>query len=160
MTKQGLGATGHVLQTLAIIIDGKNTFGKTGEFKPLDVEYEVINEESTKLIKSPHITIGVGDLGQHYIDAFMREEPFILKGSIGDEGKDIPLMITVSGQIHKMKNNVKVGDTIGREFDIRVDTYIERVDGRETMRWNRDTMFLGYGGNGINVLEDIAKNTL
>jgi len=160
MTKQGLGATGHSLQTLAIIMDGKNTFGKTGEFKPLDIEYEVVDEESTRLIKSPHITIGVEDLGQHYIDAFMRGEPFILKGSIGDEGKDIPLMITVSGQIHKMKNNIKVGDKIGREFDIRVDTYIERVDGRETMRWNRETMFLSYGGNGVNVLENIAKNTL
>lgn len=160
MTKQGLGATGQVLQTLSIVMDGKNTFGKTGEFKPLDIEYEVVNEESTRLIKSPHITIGVEDLGQHYIDAFMRGEPFVLKGSIGDEGKDIPLMITLSGQIHKMKNNIKVGDSIGREFDVRVDTYIERVDGRETMRWNRETMFLSYGGNGINVLENIAKNTL
>jgi hypothetical protein len=160
MTKQGLGATGQVLQTLSIVIGGKNTFGKTGEFKPLDIEYEVVNEEITRLIKSPHITIGVADLGQHYIDAFMRREPFILKGSIGDEGKDIPLMITISGQIHKMKNNIKVGDSIGREFNIRVDTYIERVDGEETMRWNRETMFLGYGGNSINVLENIAKNTL
>lgn len=158
MTKAGLGATGHALTGLAVIIGGKNTFGKTGDVKPLEVEYEVVNEESTGLIKSPMVTITVYDLSKHYLSAISRGEDIILKGNVRDEGKDLPVSIALSGQMHKMSPEFKEGEQTGRTFEIRADNYIEKINNEETIKWNRDKLDLVIGGDSVNLLEDFGKN--
>ena len=158
--KTGLGQTGTVLVSLSVIVNGKNTFGKTGEVKPPEWKYVVVNEESTGIPESPMIEIPIDDMGQHYIKAFMEGKDILLKGSLRTEGKNIPITMALSGQVHEVSNSFKVGDNAGRTYKMRVDNYIEKVDGKETVKWNRKKLHLEFGGNGVNVLSDLANQTL
>jgi len=160
LDKSGLGKTGSVLVGASVIIGGKNTFGKTGEIKPFETKFIVVNEESTGLIESPMMEIPIDDMDQHFIAEFMKGSDILIKGSLRNEGKNIPVTMALSGQVHEINPSFKTGDNAGRTFKIRVDNYIEKVDGKETIKWNRQKIHLEFGGNGVNVLADFANQVL
>jgi len=62
----GLGSSGQVLTGLALVIDGRNTFGETGEVKMPDWEFLVVNEESTGIVKSPKVTVPTQSTSRRY----------------------------------------------------------------------------------------------
>jgi len=159
-TKQGNGNTGQVANTLALIIGGKNTFGMVDDFKAPDWEFEVGNEESTGIVKSPKVTFSLMDLSPSYIADIKNSEPFILKGNIRENGKDIPYSITMTTQLHKIGTEIKEGESVKREFEARINTYEEIIGGKQAVKYNRDTMELILGGDGINLMANIARNTL
>jgi len=160
LDKSGLGKTGSVLTGASVIIGGKNTFGKTGEIKPFETKFIVVNEESTGLIESPMMEIPIDDMDQHFIAEFMKGSDILIKGSLRNEGKNIPVTMALSGQVHEISPSFKTGDNAGRTFKIRVDNYIEKVDGKETIKWNRQKISLEFGGSGVNVLADFANQVL
>jgi len=160
LDKSGLGKTGSVLTGASVIIGGKNTFGKTGEIKPFETKFIVVNEEKTGLIESPMMEIPIDDMDQHFIAEFMKGSDILIKGSLRNEGKNIPVTMALSGQVHEISPSFKTGDNAGRTFKIRVDNYIEKVDGKETIKWNRQKISLEFGGSGVNVLADFANQVL
>ena len=159
-TKQGNGATGQIANTMAVIIAGKNTFGKVDDFKAPDWEFEVVDEESTGLVKSPKVTFSLMDLDTRYIKAMKDGEAFILKGNIRENGVDVPYSVTMTTQLHKIGTEYKEGENVKREFEARVDTFEEIINGKQTIKYNRDAMELILGGDGVNMMAKIAKNTL
>ena len=160
LDKSGLGKTGSILVGASVIIGGKNTFGYTGEIKPFETKFIVVNEESTGLIESPMMEIPINDMDQHFVAQFMDGKDILIKGSLRKEGKNVPVTIAMSGQVHEMSTGFKEGDSAGRTFKIRVDNYIEKVDSKETIKWNRQKIHLEFGGNGVNVLADFANQVL
>jgi len=158
--KAGLGATGDALTGMSIIVGGKNTFGKTGEVKLPEWKYIIQNEESTGLPESVMMEITIHDMSQHYIAAFAKGEDILLKANLRNEGKDIPFTAALSGQVHEISSPFKEMDNAGRTFKIRLDNYIEKVAGEETVKWNCKKLHLEFGGDGNNLLSDYANNTL
>lgn len=158
MTKQGLGATGAVLSGLSVIIGDKNTFGKVDSIKIPDWEFEVVNEESTGIIKSPKTSLSFSDLSPAHIAHIKAGKPFVIRGNIRENGKDIPYTATLSMQLHKLGTELKEGDSVKRSFDGRIDSFKEKINNQETVDWNRSTLKLVLGGDGINLLEQFAKN--
>ena len=158
MTKQGLGATGGILSGLSIYIGGKNTFGKTESVKLPDWEFEVVNEESTGLIKSPNISLEVSDLSPAYISAIQNGETFIIKGNVREDGRDFPYVATMSVQLHKVGTELKEGDSVKRTLEGRINTFEETYKGSQTVNYNRDGLVLILGGNGKNLLAEFAQN--
>ena len=158
--KSGLGKTGSVLTGASVIIGGKNTFGKTGEIKPFETKFIVVEDESTGLIESPYMEIPIHDMDEHFVSQFMQGKDILIKGSLRKEGKNVPVIMALSGQVHEMTTSFKEGDNAGRNFKIRVDNYIEKVDNKETIKWNRQKIHLEFGGNGVNVLADYANQVL
>jgi len=147
MTKAGLGQSAQNLTGLSIMIGGKNTFGFTDEgTKAPAFEFETVNEDSTGIVKQPKMTLAVKNLGAEYIAHISAKLPFILKGNIRDDGEDKPLLITVQGQLHKMSGEMKEGDSVKREFEIRVDMYSEIVNGIPTIVYNRHPYKCILGG--------------
>ena len=118
MTKTGLGDTGQILSGLSIILGGKNTFGKTEDIKLPDWEFELVNEESTGLIKSPTITLDVADLAPEYIKAMKDGETFLIKGNIREGGVDVPYVASMSCQLHKIGTETKEGEFAKRTLEI------------------------------------------
>ena len=159
-SKQGNGKTGQIATTLAIVMAGKNTFGMVDDFKSPDWEFEVVNEESTNIIKSPKVSFSLMDLDPRYIGAMKDGEPFILKGNIRENGVDVPYSVTMTTQLHKIGTEIKEGENVKREFEARIDTYEEIINGKQSVKYNRDAMELILGGDGVNLMAKIAKNTL
>jgi len=158
MQKQGLGAEAQLLTGLALVIGGKNTFGKTGDVAPPDFEYEVVDEQITGIPKSPRLKFTVWDASQHYLNSIANGEDFLLKGNIrGEDSVDKPLSMAISHRMVSSKLVTKEGDKTGREFEVIVDAYIEKVDGDQTVKWNRQGVHLSYG-SGDNLLQTFAKN--
>ena len=160
LDKAGLGQTGDVLTGANIIVGSENTFGKTGKISPLEIKYIVENHESTGLIEAPYMTIPVHDMSQHYVQHFSEGKDILIKGNIRRNGTDVPVTIALDFQLHEIKPIMEEGKEAGREFKVRVDTYIEKVDGKETVKWNRESITLVLGGNGKNLLEDFKNNVL
>jgi len=160
LDKSGLGKTGTVLTGASVMIGGKNTFGKTGEIKPFETKFIIVNEESTGLIESPMMEVPIFDMDQHFVNEFMKGSDILIKGSLRNEGKNIPVTMAFSGQVHEMSPSFKEGDNASRTFKVRIDNYIEKVDGKETIKWNRQKLHLEFGGSGVNVLEDFANQVL
>lgn len=158
-TKQGFGNT-SALSTLSVIVAGKNTFGKTGDIKVPDWEYEIVDEESTGLPKPAKMSLTIFDLNKTIIKAIKDGETIALKGNVRDEGEDKSILITFSMQLHKMSNEFKVGENVGRTFEGRIDVYEETYNNEQTVYYNRETLTLILSGDGVNLLETIAKNTL
>ena len=158
MTKQSLGASGSVLSGLSILLGGKSTFGKTEDVKLPDWEFEVVNDESTGLVKTPKISLDVVDLAPQYISAMQNGDTFIIKGNIRENGKDVPYVATVSCQLHKVGTELKEGDSVKRSLEGRVNTFEETINGQQTVQYNREALVLILGGNGINLLADFAQN--
>jgi len=147
MAKSGLGKVGQMLTGLSVLIGGKNTFGYTDEgTKPPEFEFEVVDEESTGIVKQPKMTFAVKDLGVQYISHIALGLPIILKGNIRHDGEDKPFLVTVQGEMLKMGTEVKEGDSTKREFEIRVDRYQEVVDYNETIIYNRHPYKCILGG--------------
>lgn len=159
-TKQGNGQTGQIANTLAMIIGGKNTFGLVEDFKAPDWEFEVVNEESTGIIKSPKVSFSLIDLSPSYIAAIKSGDPFMLKGNIRQNGIDVPYTITMTTQLHKIGTEIKEGENVKRDFEARINTYEEIIDGKQSVKYNRDSMELLLGDDGVNVMAKIVKNTL
>lgn len=158
MQKQGLGAESQLLTGLALIIGGKNTFGKTGDINPPDFEYEVVDEQITGIPKSPRLKFTVWDASAHFLDSIAKGEDFLLSGNIrAEDAVDAPLSMAIGHKLIKTKLVTKEGDRTGREFEIRVDTYIEKVNGEQTVKWNRKGVHLSYG-SGDNLLKAFATN--
>ena len=158
MTKTGLGATGGTLSGLSIYLGGKNTFGMTESVKLPDWEFEVVDEESTGLIKSPKITLEVSDLNATYISAMQAGESFIIKGNVREEGRDYPYIASMSCQLHKIGTELKEGDKVKRTLEGRIDTFEETYRGSQSVSFNRKGLKLILGGNGKNLLAEFAKN--
>ena len=147
MGKNGLGKSGQILTGLSVLFGGKNTFGFTDEgTKQPEWEFEVVDEESTGIVKQPKMTIAVKNLGPQYIKHVALGEPIVLRGNIRDDGEDKPLSITVEGPLIKMSGEIKEGDSTKREFEIRVDRYQEVVDYNETIIYNRHPYKFILGG--------------
>lgn len=159
MTKQGLGNS-STLTGLSVLVAGKNTFGKTGDVKLPEWEYEVVDEESIGIPKSPKITLPIFDLNQTIIQAIKNGETIVLKGNVRDEGEDKPIQISLTMQLHKMSPEFKEGDKVGRTFEGRIDTFEETYDGKQTVKYNRGSLELILGGDGKNLLEKFATNVL
>ena len=157
MTKNGLGASAQALTGLSVLIGGKNTFGYTDEgTKPPEFEFETVNEESTGIVKQPKMTLAFNDLSVTHIAHISAGLPFVLKGNIRVDGEDKPIVITANGQMHKMATDIKVGDAVKREFEIRLDLYSEVVDGIPTVVYARHPYNLILGG--IPMAPDFSKN--
>jgi len=157
MTKTGLGESSQNLTGLAILIAGKNTFGYTDEgTKPPEFEFETINEESTGIVKQPKMTLAVKSLGAEFIAHISAGLPFVLKGNIRDDGEDKALLITAQGQLHKMGTDIKEGDSVKREFELRLDMYSEIVDGIPTIIYSRSPYKCVLGG--IDTAPDFNSN--
>ena len=89
MAKSGLGKVGQILTGLSVLIGGKNTFGYTDEgTKPPEFEFDVVDEESTGIVKQPKMILALNDLGASHIAHIMSGLPIILKGNIRDDGED------------------------------------------------------------------------
>jgi len=159
-TKQGLGNTGSVLSGLTIVMGGKNTFGKTGDVKLPEWEFEVVDEESTGIPKSAKISIQVHDMSGSYLSAMMAGESFIIKGNIRENGVDVPYSATMNCQLHKVGTDTKEGEYISRTLEGRIDNFEEVVSGSQTVKYSREKLELILGGNGVNLLEKFAKNVL
>lgn len=157
MTKHGLGQPAQNLTGLSIMIAGKNTFGYTDEgTKAPSFEFETVNEESTGIVKQPKMTIAVKNLGAEYIAHMSAGLPFVLKGNIREDGEDKPLLITAQGQLQKMSGDIKEGDSVKREFEIRVDMYSELVDLIPTIIYSRNPYKCILGG--IDMAPDFNSN--
>ena len=157
MTKNGLGASAQALTGLSVLIGGKNTFGYTDEgTKSPEWEFETVNEESTGIVKQPKMTLAFNDLSATHIAHISAGLPFVLKGNIRVDGEDKPLLITANGQLHKMSGDIKVGDAVKREFEIRLDLYSEMVDGVPTVVYSRHPYNLILGG--ISMAPDFSSN--
>ena len=159
MNKSGLGGAGQVLTGLAIVIGGKNTFGFC-DVKVPDWEYEVVDENSTGIPKSPKITLDVYDLGAEYISAVQSGESIVVKGNIRTENDDVPYTATMTLQLHKIGTELKEGEKTKRTLEARVDTFEETVDGKQTIKYNRKALELVVGGDGVNLLEKFGSNVL
>lgn len=160
MNKSGLGAPAQNMTGLAIVIGGKNTYGKTGDIKIPDWEFEVVNEESTGVPKSPKMTLPVHDLSPEYISAIQEGESIVLKGNIREDGEDVPYVVTMTMQLQKIGTEIKEGETVKRNLEGRIDTFEETVNGNQTVKYNRGALELVLGGNGTNLLEKFASNIL
>ena len=157
MTKTGLGASSQTITGLSVLIGGKNTFGYTDEgTKTPEIEFEVVNEDSTGIIKQPKMTLAFNDLSVSHITHIASGLPFVLKGNIRVDGEDKPIVITANGQMHKMTTNTKVGDNAKREFEIRLDLYSEMIDGVPTIVYSRHPYNLILGG--IPMAPDFSSN--
>jgi len=157
MTKNGLGASAQALTGLSVLIGGKNTFGYTDEgTKTPEWEFETVNEESTGIVKQPKMTLAFNDLSATHIAHISAGLPFVLKGNIRVDGEDKPMLITATGQLHKMSGEIKVGDAVKREFEIRLDLYSEMVDSIPTVVYSRHPYNLILGG--IMMAPDFSKN--
>lgn len=156
MTKQGSGDTGQVLNGLALVINGRGTFGETGDVKIPDWEFEVVDEESTTMLKSPKITLPIKNLVASDIASINRGETIILKGNLREGGKDKRLEISLKMQLHKMSTTCKEGESVERTFEGRVDHYTETVDGTQTVKYMRNPMHLDLGDG--NIYETFNKN--
>lgn len=157
MTKNGLGASAQALTGLSVLIGGKNTFGYTDEgTKSPEWEFETVNEESTGIVKQPKMTLAFNDLSASHIAHIAAGLPFVLKGNIRVDNEDKPMLITASGQLHKMSGDIKVGDAVKREFEIRLDLYSEMVDSVPTVVYSRHPYNLILGG--IPMAHNFSKN--
>jgi len=157
MQKNGLGQPAQSLTGLSILVGGKNTFGYTGDgTKAPEFEFETVDEDSTGIVKVPKMTLEVENLGAEFIAHIAGGLPFVLKGNIHEDGVNKPIVITAQGQLHKMGQDVKVGDKVKRTFEIRVDMFSEIVDNIPTIVYTRHPYNLVMGG--IPMSADFSSN--
>ncbi len=147
MDKNGMGKPSQNLSGLSILIAGKNTFGYTGDgTKAPEFEFETVNNDSTGIVKPPKMTIEVENLGAEFVTHMASNLPFVLKGNIHEDGENKGVVITVQGELQKMGQTVKVGDSVKRTLEIRVDLYTEVVDGVPSIVYTRHPYNLVLGG--------------
>jgi len=156
MTKQGNGATGQVINGLALVLGGRGTFGETGEFKFPDWEFETVDEESTTILKSPKISFVIKNLAPSDIKAINRGDTILLIGNLREDGRDKRLEISLKIQLHKMATSCKEGEAVERTFEGRLDYYEEKVAGVQTVKYQRNPLFLDLGDG--NIYEEFNKN--
>lgn len=147
MDKNGMGKSSQNLSGLSILIAGKNTFGYTGDgTKAPEFEFETVNNDSTGIVKPPKMTIEVENLGVEFITHITSGLPFVLKGNIHEDGSNKGIVITAQGELHKMGQTVKVGDSVKRTLELRVDLYNEIVENIPTIIYTRHPYNLVLGG--------------
>jgi hypothetical protein len=157
MKEAGLGGSSQNITGLSVLIAGKNTFGYTDDgTKPPEFEFETINGESTGIVKQPQMTLAFKSLGAEFIAHISAGLPFVSKGNIRDDGEDKPLLITAKGQLHKMGTDIKVGESVKREFELRLDMYSEVVDGIPSIVYSRKPYVCMLGG--ISVAPNFNNN--
>jgi hypothetical protein len=147
MDKNGLGRTAQSLTGLSILIGGKNTFGYTGEAtKVSDIEFVMVGEESTGIVKPLTMTLEIFDLGAEYITHIITGLPFVLKGNIHEGGVNKPYMIAAQGDLKKMGTDIKVGESVKRTFELNISMYSEVVDNLPTVVYHKDPYSCILGG--------------
>lgn len=158
-TKQAYGKSAEISTTLALIIGGKNTFGKVDDLKSVTFKQEAIDGRGTGIWSPDDFECSLKDLSAVYAQSLQAGEPFIAKGNISnDDKKNIPYSLTVSIELHEMGTEIKEGEAVKRSLKGRINTYTEVKDGQTTINYNRDSMHLDFG-DGKNVMESIANNT-
>ena len=147
MDKNGIGKASQILTGLSILIAGKNTLGYTGDgTKVSDIEFNMVDEESTGIIKPLTMTLEVNNLGAEYITHIATGLPFVLKGNIHEDGENKSYVVTAQGKLKKMGADIKVGDVTKRTFEITLNMYSEVVDGLPTVVYTKDPYTCILGG--------------
>jgi len=157
MDKNGLGKPSQGLTGLSILIGGKNTFGFTGDgTKGPEIEFNMMDEESTGLVKPLTMTLEVENLGAEYITHMATNLPFVLKGNISEDGENKPYLITAQGKLKKMGTDIKVGDKVKRTFELTMTMYSEMVDNIPTVVYTKSPYMCFLGG--IDTAPDFNDN--
>jgi len=158
-TQQAYGNTAMVVGTLALIIGGKNTFGEVDDLKEVVFKQEDIDGRGTGIWSPDDFECTIKNLSASHAQSLNSGDPFIAKGSISHNGKNIPYSITVSLELHEVGTGLKEGEEAKRTLKGRINTFSEVIGGEQTINYNRDSMHLDFG-DGKNVMENIANNTL
>ncbi len=138
MNKNGLGKPSQSLTGLSILIGGKNTFGYTGDgTKSPTVEFNMIDEESTGIVKPLKMTLEVENLGAEFIAHIFAGLPFVLKGNIHEDGENKPYLVTAQAKPVKMETGLKVGENSKRTFELNLVMYSELVDNIPTIVYTK-----------------------
>jgi hypothetical protein len=158
-TKQAYGKSAQVATTLALIIGGVNTFGEVEDVKEITFKQEVIDGRGTGIWSPDDFEMTIKNLNASSAQSMNKSEPFIAKGSINENGKNVPYSLTASLELHEVATGIKAGEETKRTLKGRINTYTEVIGGQTTITYNRDAMWLDFG-DGVNVMADIASQTL
>jgi len=127
----------QILNGLNLQVKGIGHLGKVNSVDQPDIEFEVVDDVSTGRLKVLYMTIKLGEYNPSILlqalDNNLRASarvPFIVKGSIRQNSRDLPLMIIATGETHQIKDgSLEANKDVGRELKIRLDTYTKTVDG-------------------------------
>jgi P2 family phage contractile tail tube protein len=83
--------------------------------------------------------------------------PLVLKGNIRRDATDVPLVITVQGEIHELDDGtLEEGKEVTRKVKIKVDRYTKTVNGIPEVVYDRlnDVMVI----DGVDLLAEYRQN--
>jgi len=127
----------QLLTGLNLSVLGIGHIGKIDSIDQPDLEFEVVDDVSTGRLKTMFMTIKLGEYNNSLLQQTLQNNlkdnnkvPFVIKGNIRQNAKDIPLMIVARGEVHTVKDGtLEIGKTVQREMKIRLVTYSKTVAG-------------------------------
>lgn len=156
----------QILNGLNLQVLGVGHLGKVKSIDQPDVSFEVVDDVSTGRLKAMYMTIKLGEYNpsillqalQNNLRASSRV-PFVVKGSIRQNSRDLPLMIVATGETHEIKDgSLEANKDVGREMKIKLDTYTKTVDGvPEIVFDDPNEIFLL---NGVDQYAEFRANVL
>jgi P2 family phage contractile tail tube protein len=134
-----------LLNGLNVSVQGVGHLGVTGKVEHPKLDMDVVDDISTGKLKAQYVTIPF----EKFSSAVMAEyknnnlkasdrRPLILKGNIRRDAVDVPIVLTMQGEIHELDDgSLEVGKEVGRKVKMRLDRYTKTVNGISEVVYDR-----------------------
>ena len=153
-----------LLNGLNAQVQGTGHLGVTGGVTQPKLDFEVVDDISTGKLKAQYVEIEftkyskivMAELKQNNIKPQNRK-PIVLKGNIRRDAVDVPIVLTVQGEIHEMDDGkLEEGKGVSRKIKIKLDKYTKTVNNQREVTYSRlDDV---YEVDGQDLLAEYRQN--
>ncbi len=156
----------NIVSGLNVQAVGVGHLGTTSKVTQPKLDFEVVKDVSSGKLKAQYIEIDLAEFSNTMLDQVIQNNltpssriPLILKGNIKQNAKDIPIVITVRGEIHSVDDGVmEEGKETIRKLKMKVDSYSKIVDGIAEINFDRQNEILVV--NGTDLLAQYRSNVM
>jgi len=153
-----------ILNGLNASVQGVGHLGVTGKVEQPKLDMDVVDDISSGKLKAQYMTISFEKYSNIVMAEYNKNNlkpkdrlPLVLKGNIRRDATDVPLVITVQGEIHELDDGtLEEGKEVTRKVKIKVDRYTKTVDGKPEVVYDRlnDVMVI----DGVDLLAEYRQN--
>jgi P2 family phage contractile tail tube protein len=145
---------------------GVGHLGITSKVTQPKLDFEVVKDVSTGKLKAQFMEFEITAFSNTMLGQVIQNNlkpqtriPLVLKGNIKQDSQDIPVVITVTGEVHSVDDGVlEEGKEAVRKLKIKVDRYSKIVDGTPEVNFDRLNEILVV--NGVDLLANYRTNVM
>jgi len=146
-----------ILNGLNVSVQGTGHLGVTGKFEHPKLDMDIVDDISSGKLKSQYATITIEKFSSILMAEYKNNNlkpadrrPLVIKGNIRRDGMDVPMVITIQGEIHELDDgSLETNKEVSRKVKIKLDRYTKTVNGVSEVVYDRLNEILIIDGQDL-----------